>query len=329
MPSKNTGTGDDAYAILGISPEQLDTQDGERKLKSAYRRAALRVHPDKRPATEREAAEDDFKRIALAYATLSNPRRRARYDRTGSMEEIQDADDEDFDWATFFDQQYASVVDAEAIEKARAEYVGSEEERADVLRAYKRRKGDWHKLFCDVMFSVELEEADELRFRRYVEDAFSTGELSAKERFEIFFNEPKAARRKRLSRAQAEADEAAKLGDELQSERSVKRRKHGGSAQGARAAETVSSEADLATLILARQRERGRQLSSMNEHNLSALAQHFEMKYGGSSKKSKKQKRGHETNLGKNPDAAPPSEEEFQKARQRLEEKRRAKFAKS
>ncbi len=71
MPSKR-----DYYEVLGV-PRDGDTQ----QLKSAYRRLAMESHPDRNP-NDPQAAER-FKEASEAYAVLSDPERRARYDRFG------------------------------------------------------------------------------------------------------------------------------------------------------------------------------------------------------------------------------------------------------
>src|SRR5262245_24675299 len=66
----------DYYEILGVGREAAN---GE--LKSAYRKLALAHHPDRNPG-DSEAAEK-FKEASEAYAVLSDPEKRARYDRFG------------------------------------------------------------------------------------------------------------------------------------------------------------------------------------------------------------------------------------------------------
>mgnify|MGYP000017642611 CR=1 FL=1 len=64
----------DYYAILGVSREA--TQE---EIKKAYRRLALQYHPDRNPGDKE--AEERFKEINEAYAVLSDPEKRAQYDR--------------------------------------------------------------------------------------------------------------------------------------------------------------------------------------------------------------------------------------------------------
>ena len=66
----------DYYEILGVS---RDAEASE--LKSAYRKVAMASHPDRNPG-DPQAAER-FKEASEAYAVLSDPEKRARYDRFG------------------------------------------------------------------------------------------------------------------------------------------------------------------------------------------------------------------------------------------------------
>ena len=66
----------DYYEILGIAKNA----EGD-IIKSAYRKMAIKYHPDKNP--DDPTAEDKFKEAAEAYEVLSNADKRARYDRYG------------------------------------------------------------------------------------------------------------------------------------------------------------------------------------------------------------------------------------------------------
>ena len=66
----------DYYEVLSV------TRDcDEQTLKSAYRKLALQYHPDRNPGNHE--AEERFKEAAEAYAVLSDPQKRAAYDRFG------------------------------------------------------------------------------------------------------------------------------------------------------------------------------------------------------------------------------------------------------
>lgn len=64
----------DYYEVLGA--ERGATQD---ELKKAYRKLAVKYHPDKNPGDK--AAEDKFKELGEAYDVLSDEQKRAAYDR--------------------------------------------------------------------------------------------------------------------------------------------------------------------------------------------------------------------------------------------------------
>ncbi len=66
----------DYYEVLGV-PRGADDQS----IKSAYRKLALQYHPDRNP--DNREAEDKFKEAAEAYSVLSDPQKRAAYDRFG------------------------------------------------------------------------------------------------------------------------------------------------------------------------------------------------------------------------------------------------------
>jgi molecular chaperone DnaJ len=67
----------DYYEVLAVSPG-ASADD----LKRAYRKLALRWHPDKNP-DDRATAEERFKELSEAYQVLADPERRARYDQFG------------------------------------------------------------------------------------------------------------------------------------------------------------------------------------------------------------------------------------------------------
>jgi len=66
----------DYYSVLGV---EKGADAGA--IKKAYRKLAVKYHPDKNPGDK--AAEEKFKEITEAYAVLSDPDKRRQYDQFG------------------------------------------------------------------------------------------------------------------------------------------------------------------------------------------------------------------------------------------------------
>ena len=66
----------DYYEVLGVSKSA--SQD---EIKKAYRKMAIKYHPDKNPGDKQ--AEENFKEAAEAYDVLSTPDKKQKYDQFG------------------------------------------------------------------------------------------------------------------------------------------------------------------------------------------------------------------------------------------------------
>ena len=91
----------DYYKILGV--EHKASADD---IRSAYRKLAMKYHPDKNPGDKK--AEDKFKEINEAYQVLSDEQKRARYDQLGSAySDFRTGGGRpgDFRWDDWFQQQ--------------------------------------------------------------------------------------------------------------------------------------------------------------------------------------------------------------------------------
>src|SRR6516162_9385954 len=102
----------DYYEVLGVAKGA-----GEEEIKKAYRKLAMKHHPDRNPGDKE--AEAKFKEAAEAYEVLSDAEKRARYDQYGhagvegmghagqgfsSMEDIFAAFGDVFGGGSIFDQ---------------------------------------------------------------------------------------------------------------------------------------------------------------------------------------------------------------------------------
>jgi DnaJ-class molecular chaperone len=108
----------DLYTVLGVARDA-----SEHDIKKAYRQLAMRWHPDKQPARNREEAERKFKSIAHAYEVLSKHAMRADYDQLGREWDSSRADHSGY--AASFRHKFK---DADQVFK---EFFGSEDPFAD------------------------------------------------------------------------------------------------------------------------------------------------------------------------------------------------------
>ncbi|KGQ04816.1 DnaJ subfamily C member 9 [Beauveria bassiana D1-5] len=269
------------YEVLGL--ERTATADD---VKKAYRKAALKHHPDKVADSERAKAHETFQSVAFAYAVLSDPARRKRYDTTGSTaESIVDSDG--FNWSEFYREQFKDAISTDAIEKFASKYKGSDEEKDDVLVAYEQCAGDMDALFEHVILSSVVE--DEERFRAIIDQAIKDEDVPA---FKAYTKEPKLKPAARLKRARSEAAEAEDYAKELGVHDQIFGSKKG------KKNDKAGSEDALAALIQQRQQNRSE-----------SFFDHLEAKYATPSKGKKGKKRAVEEE---------PSEEAFQAAAAKL-----------
>jgi len=248
---------------------------------------------DKVAPSERAQAHARFQEIAFAYAILSDPRRRSRYDTTGRMNETLSLDDEDeFNWNDFFRTQFDDVVNTESIEKFKKEYQGSEEEKLAVIEAYVNGEGDMERIYEEVMLSDPLE--DEERYRKWIDEEIEARRVEA---YPAYAKETRAARKDRMSRAKAERKEAEEYAREL----GLHAKLFGNGESDKKTKKGEDDMDGLKTLIQQRQKERSKDF----------LAD-LEAKYAP--KKSKKRKSGEELEE--------PPEEAFERIAKRAKKSR-------
>ncbi|EWC44782.1 hypothetical protein DRE_06420 [Drechslerella stenobrocha 248] len=323
----------DPYQVLGVAQAATDAE-----IRTAYRKLALKTHPDKAAEEDKATAHAEFQKIAFAYAVLSDETRRKRYDRTGRTDEGVGSDvfEDGFDWEAFYKEMWADVVSGDTLNEFKKTYQGSEEERADLLSIFEDVEGDMDHLFERVMLSDPI--ADETRFRVIIDAAIEAGEVQA---HPAYVNETKKARQKRRKNAEKESKEAEeyakKLGvydklfgdgksknadaeeaedDEEEAVASTSTRGKKKAVATKKKKKESNPEDDpnhpLAALIRSRQNARQGKMHSFFDN--------LEAKYGGQPAAKKGRKRASEE--------PGPSEEEFLATRQRLDAGSRSKRAK-
>lgn len=228
----------DLYAVLNTDKSQ--DQNGIRK---AYLRRALKTHPDK------GGDKEEFNQVSFAYSILSDESRRKQYDATGKLNFAADAS-----IADLFSQMVRVEITEDMIEEDKKLYQKSDEERRDIYANYKKFKGNFDRVFENVIHST-TDDIDRLI------DVIKEG-IKAKEipKYPDFAKTTSAKHlRSRRSQASKEAKEVEESRKQL----------------------GLESEAGLAALIKSRQQKRS---------GFDGLIDQLEAKYAKGKNKSKKAK---------------------------------------
>jgi curved DNA-binding protein CbpA len=194
--------GKDYYKTLGIAKRA-----NENEIKKAYRKMALKFHPDK---NKDAGAEAKFKEIAEAYDVLSDPKKKEIFDQHGE-EGLKDGGMPGGFTYSFQDDPMRMFSEIEAYLR---DFRGSEQERKDIKKAYVKYKGDMD-LIMEAVIGADVEH--EGRIRTIIKELIDAKEVPA---FKKFTQEKPAAQTRRKKHAEKEA----KLAEEALKEYN---RKHG------------------------------------------------------------------------------------------------------
>lgn len=136
----------DYYEVLGVSREATPED-----IKKAYRRLALKNHPDKNPGNK--AAEERFKEASNAYEVLSDPQKRQAYDQRGRS----GVEDMGFRGFTSTEDIYANFGDifADLFGAGGPQFGG---------RGRTRRRRFSPDEFADEPFGAAMDRGEDLRF---------------------------------------------------------------------------------------------------------------------------------------------------------------------
>jgi DnaJ family protein C protein 9 len=321
-----------------VSAEATDDE-----IKKAYRRLSLLNHPDKVAASasspeDLAAATLKFQQIGFAYTVLKDAARREKYDLTGStMEMSAEGAKTEAEWRDYFKELWTGEVSAQSIDDFAKKYqgtleqpwecrtsrspqllrAGSDEERGDILEAYKASSGDIDSIFSSVMCATV---DDEDRFVKLINDAIAAKEIKATPAWKKAVKDTKGKERRKKA-AEKEAKEAEELAKEL----GVHDKLYGNGSSSAKGgkgkgkdkkADTEDDEASLRALI------QGNQTKRMN-----SLIDSLEAKYAAAeAKKGKKRSStgGEEGAKGgkKAKKEVEPTEEEFAAIQAKMDARR-------
>lgn len=241
----------DLYTVLGVRRTA-----GEAEVRRGYHKTSLKVHPDRVSEGEKDEATLKFQILGKVYSVLCDKEQRAVYDEQGIVDEESDAISQDRNWEEYWRLLFKKIT-VEDIQAYEEKYIGSDEERADIIQAYMDFEGDMDNIMDSVIFA-DID--NEPRIREIIQKAIKKKEVPT---YDTYVKEPKKKREQRRKRAAEEAQEAEEMKKELG---------------------LGDKEDDLKALIQKKQKDREKDLDSF-------MAQ-LEAKYCNNSKKGGKKNTG-------------------------------------
>jgi len=277
--------------------KKADSKD----IKKAYRKLALKWHPDKlkKDISEEELKEanNQWQKISIAYDILSNENSRTKYDKTGSVKDSKDYNytDDDFSWEKYFEILYGNSVDEEKISNFEKKYRFSEDEAKEVCDLYEQSKGDLEF----IMDNIPLCTADDYpRFVEIINKAIKEKKVKKYKKYNSDYKDAMNARKnfEEKEKKKFEKAHAKEKKNKINSNRDNSNR---------------NSSENMDELALILQNNRKRRLDNTLNSILEKYGSQEEAK--GKKKKQRKSKKGSKNKLPEEP-----SEEEFLKLQEKL-----------
>ncbi|KOB52051.1 DnaJ-10, partial [Operophtera brumata] len=131
---------------------QIDEKANDKEVKKAYHKLSLKVHPDRVPEDQKLEATEKFKVLSSIHSILTDIEKRATYDETKCVEDDDSYISEDKDWSSYWRLIFKKITDDD-IKAYEKEYIGSDEEKKDLKRAYLNGKGDMDYIVDHVQFA--------------------------------------------------------------------------------------------------------------------------------------------------------------------------------
>ncbi|ESO05104.1 hypothetical protein HELRODRAFT_172124 [Helobdella robusta] len=194
----------DLYQVLSIPKSSTKAE-----IKKAYYRLSITTHPDKVDQADRSEATKKFQTLGKIYGILSDDNLRSNYDETGSIDDDSDLMTEDRDWSEYWRLLFPKISTKD-IEKFEQRYIGSKEEKDDLIRIYETSKGDMEVILAEMLCSTpEFEQ----RYREIIDKLIENKELKVYKKY--YKSEEPKKKKARLAKAAKEAKEAEKMLDEM------------------------------------------------------------------------------------------------------------------
>lgn len=193
---------DNLYDILGVKKGSKDNE-----IKSAYRKASLKVHPDRCPEDkDKEVAKRAFQTLSKVHFILSDKNLRQTYDETAIIPN-EDSIESKADWFEYWRLLFPKITTKD-IDLFLKKYIDSEDEKKDLKKVYLRFEGDLD------FISESVIGFDEIRTRQLIQQLIADKEVPE---FDAFVNESKTKREKRIKKAVKESKIAEKEAKKLKS----------------------------------------------------------------------------------------------------------------